>query len=398
MIGAVFQLARRQLSYAQCDRPGFALAQNMPGGGLGEMTANGDDGFGMLRELQVIHPLTLERAALEEPADAEVSRSLGMFAASVRDRAGAMQRLLDLVRRVAASDINVLILGETGAGKERLAEDLHRQSPRGQGPLLRLNCAAFAEPLLESELFGHERGAFTGAEQAKPGLLEAAQGGTVLLDEVGEIPLTLQAKLLRVLEEHQVLRVGSLKPRQIDVRFVAATNRDLGAEVTRGRFRADLFYRLNGITLFIPPLRERTTEIEPLAREFATQACRRLERRAPEFSAEALAQLRSYSWPGNIRELKNAVEHAVLLCGEGPVRADHLPSWPARTAAATTGENANGNRPPLSWRPLLECDRILAALDSCHGNQTRAAKLLRIARSTLIKHLEYYAIPRPQKG
>src|SRR5262249_11577152 len=187
---------------------------------------------------------------------------------------GAMQRLHCVVERIAAGMISVLIMGETGVGKELLAEAVHRLSPRAQKPFLRLNCAALSESLLESELFGHERGAFTGAGQTKPGLLEPARGGTVFLDELGELPQSIQVKLLRVIEARQVLRIGALKARPIDVRFVAATNRDLEADVARGTFRQDLFFRLNGISLVIPPLRQRVGEIAGLAQGFIAQACR----------------------------------------------------------------------------------------------------------------------------
>ncbi len=203
---------------------------------------------------------------------------------------GTMQKLYKLVKRIAASPISVLLLGETGVGKEVMAETIHKESPRAPKALLRLNCAALSEQLLESELFGHERGAFTGAVTAKPGLLETAHGGTVFLDELGEMPLSTQAKLLRVLEDRQVQRVGSLKPKPIDVRFVAATNRDLEAEIAAGRFRQDLYFRLNGIAVTIPPLRERADEIERLASAFILHACQKSQRDdVPVLGPQALA-------------------------------------------------------------------------------------------------------------
>ncbi|MFO0586158.1 MAG: sigma 54-interacting transcriptional regulator [Polyangiaceae bacterium] len=239
---------------------------------------------------------------------------------------GTMQKLYKLVKRIAASPISVLLLGETGVGKEVMAETIHRDSPRAGKPLLRLNCAALSEQLLESELFGHERGAFTGAVVAKPGLLETAHGGTVFLDELGEMPLSTQAKLLRVLEDRQVQRVGSLKPKPIDVRFVAATNRDLEAEIGAGRFRSDLYFRLNGIAVTIPPLRERVDEIEGLASAFIVHACQKAQRDdVPLLSQQALSLLQAYSWPGNIRELRNVMERAVLLSTEGVILPEHLP-------------------------------------------------------------------------
>jgi DNA-binding NtrC family response regulator len=336
----------------------------------------------------------------------------------------AMQTLERLTRQVAASDLSVLILGETGVGKEVLAEKVHRFSPRAKGPFVRLHCAAFSESLLESELFGHEKGAFTGAHQAKPGLFETAQGGTVLLDEIGELPLATQVKLLRVLEDRKVMRIGALTPRSIDVRFIAATNRDLESEVSLGRFRLDLFYRLNGMSLMIPPLRERVDEIEPLARTFVVQACRRQKRGdEPEISPEALKRLHSYSWPGNIRELRNTIERAILLCGRGPIRLEHLPTEkmsatlshlamrarePEKTPMPnelfdTNSETARVPKMPALAGALqdeleaLERQRILDTLERCAGNQTRAAKMLGISRGTLVARLDAYGIPRPRK-
>ena len=244
----------------------------------------------------------------------------------------AMQRVHHLIDRVAPSLLSVLILGETGVGKELLAETIHRRSPRAARPFLRLNCAALSETLIESELFGYERGAFTGATQAKAGLLETADQGTVFLDEVGELPLTTQTKLLRVLEDRQVLRVGGLRAQPIDVRFVAATNRDLEAEVARGTFRQDLFFRLNGITLELPPLRERTDEIEGLARRFLAEASGRIGVPAPRLPAAILDLLRRYAWPGNIRELRNVMERAALLCDGPELAPAHLPMEKLRVA------------------------------------------------------------------
>jgi transcriptional regulator with PAS, ATPase and Fis domain len=283
------------------------------------------------------------------------------------------------------------------------------------------------ESLLESELFGHERGAFTGAVQAKPGLLETADGGTVFLDEIGELPMSTQVKLLRVLEERQVLRVGSLKARPIDVRFVAATNRDLEAEIDRGTFRRDLYYRLNGISLMIPPLRERVSEIEGLARAFILNACRQVGRgRPPALAADALDLMRRYSWPGNIRELRNVIERAVLLAGDGDIGVEHLPVEKLRATLAhpSTPDLASFNPPPASPPPAapaaapprpadaaatdsgrlradleaVERQHILDALAKTGGNQTEAARLLGISRRTLLTRLDHYAISRPRKG
>jgi DNA-binding NtrC family response regulator len=314
----------------------------------------------------------------------------------------SMRRLYDIAQRAAAATISVLIIGETGVGKEIVAEAVHRMSPRAKAPLVCLNCAALPENLLESELFGHERGAFTGATEAKVGLLETAPGGTVFLDEIGEIPLTVQTKLLRVLETRQVTRVGGLKPRSIDVRFIAATNRRLEGEIAQGRFRQDLFFRLNGIMLQVPPLRERPSEIMALATRFLVHFSRQMGRQsAPVLSKEATALLKGYGWPGNIRELRNVIERAVVLCVGGEISLDHLP------VDTMIGEDRLGHgtfvgsgvppAPVAADEGGTERDRIVHALNEYAGNQSRAAKQLGIARSTLIEKIELYGIPRPRK-
>jgi DNA-binding NtrC family response regulator len=315
----------------------------------------------------------------------------------------AMIAVYQLVERVAASNISVLLLGESGVGKEVLAERIWRLSARANSPMLRLNCAALSESLLESELFGHERGAFTGAVRAKKGLLESAEGGVIFLDEIGELPLSTQVKLLRVIEERRVLPVGALAPRAIDVRFVSATNRDLERDVAAGRFREDLFYRINGFSIAIPPLRERAAEIEPLARAFITHFCRQERRpREPRPSAEALQLMRSYRWPGNVRELRNVVERALVLCGGADILPEHLPvekmSAVSPSSARAAGSVAFPTLPPTAGVPAdSEEERILAALTQCAGNQTRAAKLLGISRGTLVSRLARYSVPRPRK-
>jgi len=355
-------------------------------------------------------------------------------------RSPAMLKLVALLERVAHGDISVLILGETGTGKEVMAERLHESSPRCESPFLRLNCAALTESLLESELFGHERGAFTGAHQAKAGLLETAQGGTVFLDEIGELPMTTQVKLLRVLEERQVWRVGAVKPRTIDVRFVAATNRELERAVGSGTFRQDLYFRLNGVTLNIPPLRERREEIPELACTFVGMVAKQLAiPTTPQLSAEALDLLMNYSWPGNIRELRNAIERAVLLAESGVIGPEHFAvekmSATVSTPLSNVGVGQSAGRdamdapagdehtlmPPPDAPSFAEGDadadtgvslgeklrrdvqaverqHIIEALARVGGNQTRAAKELGISRRTLISRLEAYDIPRPLKN
>ena len=239
----------------------------------------------------------------------------------------AMRALYEQAALAARGIISVLLLGETGVGKEVLARAIHDRSPRAKGPFLGLNCAALSESLLESELFGHEKGAFTGALQSRPGLFEAAEGGTVFLDEIGELPPAVQVKLLRVIEERQVLRVGGRTPRAIDVRFLSATNRDLEAEAARGAFRQDLYFRLDGITLRIPPLRQRVAEIADLARLFLDRAAAQLDLTRPlGLSDEALAVLERHDWPGNVRELRNVIERAAVLCGGNTIVPLHFPA------------------------------------------------------------------------
>jgi two-component system response regulator AtoC len=312
----------------------------------------------------------------------------------------AMEELRRLIDRVAHSRINVLLSGETGVGKGVLAAELHRRSPRAGQAFVALNCAELQESLLESELFGHERGSFTGASASKPGLIESADGGTLFLDEIGEMSLATQAKLLRVLEERSVRRVGSLQSRPVDVRFLAASNRDLAAETERGAFRRDLYFRLNGISLEVPPLRERLNELEGLAYSFLAQACEAQGRHPPALTWEALDVLRRHSWPGNIRELRNVIERAVLLCTGEAVTLEHVPlppkvvplasrSGPASEPAAGTFASSDGM--------ASERERIEAALEQCAGNQSRAAKLLGISRATLVARLDRYGFPRPRK-
>ncbi|HET6582586.1 MAG TPA: sigma 54-interacting transcriptional regulator [Nannocystaceae bacterium] len=324
-----------------------------------------------------------------------------------------MERIYKLARRIASSQINVLLLGETGVGKEVMARTIHSFSARASKAFLGLNCSTLSETLFESELFGYEKGAFTGAQQNKPGLIETADGGTVFLDEVGEMPLSTQAKLLRVIEERQVMRVGSLRPREVDVRFIAATNQNLDKEIEQGNFREDLFYRLNGISLVIPPLRDRTTEIPALARTFIAEACKQAGFGAqPVLSREALDWMQRHAWPGNIRELRNAINRAVLLATGGFIQPEHM-----RTEAYAPRSGRGSGRPVSAEAPAAappppvvpvapsghgdpdeeERQRILAALAACGGNQTRAAKLLGIARRTLTSKLGKLGLPRPRK-
>jgi two-component system, NtrC family, response regulator AtoC len=319
-----------------------------------------------------------------------------------------MQELTAQARSIARGTLPVLLMGETGVGKEIFAEVIHRASPRSREPFVRLNCGALSESLLEAELFGYERGAFTGATTSKVGLLETAQHGTVFLDEIGELPMPLQVKLLRVLEERALLRVGGTQLRAIDVRFVSATNRDLAERVRAGRFREDLYYRVGGACLVIPPLRERPAEIEPLARAMIASMAPRLGLAGPvEIDAEALAWMHAHRWPGNVRELRNVIERALLLSGAGPIGIKHLP-----TAHAGLGDAPATSREPVpapiatsapaaaALRSAVadtEREQILRALEACGGNQTRAAKMLGIARGTLLARMRAFELPRPRR-
>jgi two-component system NtrC family response regulator len=297
----------------------------------------------------------------------------------------AIRHLRSDIARVAVARTSVLICGETGTGKELVARLLHSGSPRAKGPLVTLNCAAFAEPLLESELFGHERGAFTGAVDRKRGLLEVAEGGSLLLDEIGEFPLPLQPKLLRVLQERRFRRVGGTSEIECDVRVLAATHRDLTAMVTAGTFRADLLYRLNVVILEVPPLRTRREDIPLLAQAFLQRFAREFDRPPNTLSAEAMVVLQAHDWPGNIRELQNVIERGALFCDVGELGVSHLPDYlshqPGQQVAVT---------PPLRLdRPLSELlddyerQLIRSALVQARGVQAQAAQLLGISRSNL---------------
>jgi len=351
--------------------------------------------------------LVVRRRADRVPRPVVAHRSeSGTMRKAVRQRASIivdpqMVELYAVVERLARGSINVLVLGETGVGKELVAETLHHSSVRAAAPLLRVNCAALAEPLLESELFGHERGAFTGAVASRPGLIELADSGTLFLDEVGELSPALQAKLLRVLEVGEITRVGGIRPRRVDVRFVAATNRDLSAAVTAGTFRSDLLFRLGGASIVVPPLRERVGEILPLAERFLADTARGLgDDTPPCLSAEARAVLSAYDFPGNVRELRNAIERGVLLCAGAVLTPADLSlgkhSWSTRSAAPDLGANQTVRESPQTKPPWSEKERIIQALLKHGGNQTRAAKELGLPRRTLVRRIAELGLPRPR--
>jgi transcriptional regulator with PAS, ATPase and Fis domain len=304
----------------------------------------------------------------------------------------AMVQVFHLGRKLAAVQTTVLILGETGVGKEVVAEQIHRWSARAQGPFVRLNCASLPETLLESELFGHERGAFTGADRRKIGYLEAAQGGTLFLDEIGELPLAVQVKLLNVLENREVRRLGGTQEHPIDVRVISATHRDLQGEVAEGRFREDLYYRLSAFTLNIPPLRERHAEVALLGEMFARESARRAGKPTSVLEPSAVAALVRHPWPGNVRELKNAMEHAVVLAERGRIGAEHLPESVRRREAPLASSPAAGTvKDKLAD---LERRSIEEALGAENGNQTRAARRLGMSRRALIYKIEKYGLRR----
>jgi len=310
----------------------------------------------------------------------------------------AMARIYALVERLARVDLPVLITGETGSGKELAATMLHERSPRRDKPLVALNCAAIAESLVESELFGYERGAFSGAVGAKQGLLEAAHGGTVFLDEIGELPLAIQAKLLRVLETKRLTRLGDVREREINVRLVAATNRNLQDEVDAGRFRQDLLFRLNAATLQVLPLRERLKELGLLAELFLSEACREGNRQPIAIDPDAHALLASYRWPGNVRELKNVMEYFAATLHGGKLLASHVSERlgpPTALPDRTAGAGA-----PRMFVPIadeireLEIQRMTQALDAAGGNQTRAAELIGMPLRTFFTKMRQYKLKR----
>jgi DNA-binding NtrC family response regulator len=314
----------------------------------------------------------------------DVEEPLGIVAKS-----SSMRHVLDLARRVAKVDAAVLITGESGVGKERIARLVHDESTRAAGPFIAVNCGAITETLLESELFGHKRGAFTGAASDRPGLFEAANHGTLLLDEIGDVSSGMQVKLLRVLQEMEIRRVGENKSRPVDVRVLAATNRDLARGIDKGTFRQDLYYRLKVVELHVPPLRERRDDLLPLARVLLADAAVRMARKISGLTPRTADQLLRYDWPGNVRELENAMERAVALARGNRVDLDDLPEE-IRQAFPRPVAN-EGTVQPLRD---VEKDYILAVLKLNGGNQTRTAEQLRIGAATLYRKLKAWGLIR----
>ena len=300
---------------------------------------------------------------------------------------GAMRDVVAQADRAARFDSTILITGESGVGKERLARYVHHRSPRATGPFVAANCGAFVEGLIESELFGHVRGAFTGAARDHAGLFEQANGGTLLLDEIGDLSPPLQVRLLRVLQEREVRRVGDIRTRRVDVRVIAATNHNLKEAAETGRFRRDLYYRLEVIELEIPPLRQRPEDVEGLARALLRRIAHRMGATITGYTAAALMHIRQYDWPGNVRELENVIERACALAVDSLIDVSDLPRELRLCAAPGLARVADIR--PL---PDLEREHILDTLRRNGGNKTETARQLKIARATLFRKLRLYAI------
>jgi transcriptional regulator with GAF, ATPase, and Fis domain len=314
-------------------------------------------------------------------------------------RSPALRALLKHVAVVAPTDSTVLITGETGSGKELIAQAIHDNSPRCKGPLIKVNCSAIPENLFESEFFGHARGAFTGALRDKPGRFEMADGGTLFLDEIGELPPAMQSKLLRVLQEHEIERVGEIRTRKVNVRVIAATNRDLTQEVEGKRFREDLFYRLSVFPLEIPPLRERREDIPALANYFLRKTAKKMNRPLPRLSRANASQLSSHAWPGNVRELQNVVERAVILAHDGELRFDFRPTESSAPVQPKREEHIATPSEVVTrddWK-RQERESIMRALQQTGGKVSGAhgaAELLGMRPTTLASRLKAMGITR----
>jgi Nif-specific regulatory protein len=310
---------------------------------------------------------------------------------------GPMRTVYRRIARVAPTDSTALITGESGTGKELVARAIHRNSPRAERPFVAINCAAITETLLESELFGHEKGAFTGAIVLKKGKLETAEGGTVFLDEIGELSLALQAKLLRVLQDREFERVGGTKHVRVDFRLVAATNRDLEAAIETGAFRRDLYYRLNVVSLSMPPLRERREDIPLLAGWFTRRHADKAKRPVSGFSPDAVACLMAYDWPGNVRELENAIEHAVVLGSDSLILPDDLPDAVVEAGQSASGAPSGDGTATLRFHEAIKQSKkalIMRAVELGGGNYNAAARLLGLHPNylhRLIKNLQMKA-------
>jgi DNA-binding NtrC family response regulator len=345
------------------------------------------------KHLEIVLGKALERQALRD-ANALLSSELGDRYAAIVGDSSQMREVLDVARRAAPSGATVLLLGESGTGKEVIARAIHRWSRRADQPFVVVNCVALSEELLESELFGHEKGAFTGAHQQKRGKLEVAHGGTVFLDEIGDIRSALQAKLLRVLQDQTFERVGGTRPIQTDVRFVAATNRDLRTAVRDGLFRLDLFYRLNVVSVTLPPLRERAGDVPALAQHFLERYRRELKRELRGLTPDTLTALRRYAWPGNVRELENVIERAAVLADGPDVTPRDLPGE-IREAGLTEGMTPEAARTYHAAVEEFKRGLIASTLRRTSGNRTRAARLLGLQRTYLARLIRDLGLAGP---
>jgi DNA-binding NtrC family response regulator len=307
----------------------------------------------------------------------------------------AMQEINDLIDAMAPSEANVLVMGESGTGKEVIANVIHARSRRAKNPMVKLNCAAFPQTMIEGELFGYVKGAFTGAMNDFPGMIAAASGGTLFLDEISDMPLDLQTRFLRVLQEREYRPLGSTRTLKADFRVIAATNQPVTRALAENRLRADLYYRLNTFQIEVPPLRERKEDIPPLVASFVKQFAQQLGKPEPAIAPDAFQKLLDYSWPGNVRELQNAVEYAVVLSRQGLIGTKELPAeiqLPAALQQTERTATATPTRAGVQTLDDVERDTILQALAQCHGNKKKAAELLGIQRPTLYNKLKRYAI------
>lgn len=306
----------------------------------------------------------------------------------IAGRSDAIKSVLETVQQIAPSEINVLVLGESGTGKELVAKAVHHLSPRSEKRFVAFNCGSFTEELMANELFGHEKGAFTGADKEKAGLLDVANGGTVFLDEIGDMPQSMQVKLLRVIQEKEFLRVGGVDPRPVDVRFIAATHRDLKEDVEKGHFRQDLYYRLNVITIHLPPLTDRDGDIPLLAHHFLAQKSQAMKKEIRDIDRAAMDLLCQYSWPGNVRELENVIERAVALENGPAIVVDDLPDY-LRNLSIETYRHSSSSIPTLEEQ---EKRYIKWILQKSEGNKTKAAKIMGIDRVSLWRKLKRYGM------
>ncbi|MEM7309978.1 MAG: sigma-54 dependent transcriptional regulator [Planctomycetota bacterium] len=347
----------------------------------------------VLKRIDRTHRLERENAYLRQQFASATDESVIASSRGMKDT-------LEMAQRVAASKGTVLVTGESGTGKERVAQFIHSKSTRATGPFIRVNCAALSETLLESELFGHEKGAFTGAHKRRQGRFELADGGTLLLDEIGEVSSALQTKLLRVLEEEEFERVGGTTTLKVNVRVIATTNRDLAAEVEAGRFREDLYYRLHVLPIHLAPLRERSEDILPLAEHFAERYASQNGRPTPGFSDEAMDRLVAWNWPGNVRELENVIQRAVVLLRDDEIRGEDLSlaqkentnPFERRPTAQSVSIWTVSAENPLADHNLREIERfaILSTIESSGGNKTEAARRLGVTARTLSNKMKLW--------